>query len=126
MGADVACLEVPVMALGEAAHQLGIPISTLKHWLDGHHVGERFSPPVLRPEPAPGGDVTWGEMVEAELSTRLPVDGRVAATIAPVHRAVPGALWPALSARASATLYRRTPAPAQGADPGRADGLSCG
>ncbi|HEX5345943.1 MAG TPA: hypothetical protein VFW64_02400 [Pseudonocardiaceae bacterium] len=66
MGADVTYLEVPVMALGEAAHQLGIPTSTLKHWLDGHHVGERFYPPVLRPEPSPGADLTWGEMVEAD------------------------------------------------------------
>lgn len=31
MGADVTYLEVPVMALGEAARQLGIPTSTLKH-----------------------------------------------------------------------------------------------
>ncbi|MGH3697118.1 MAG: hypothetical protein ACRDRX_24580 [Pseudonocardiaceae bacterium] len=66
MGSDVTYLEVPVMALLEAAHQLGIPMSTLKHWLDGHHVGERFYPPVLRPEPSPGADVTWGEMVEAD------------------------------------------------------------
>ncbi|MGH3926332.1 MAG: hypothetical protein ACREMZ_16525 [Gemmatimonadales bacterium] len=42
MRADVAYLDAPVMALGEAARQLGIPTSTLKHWLDGHHVGERF------------------------------------------------------------------------------------
>ncbi len=28
------------------ARQLGIPRSTLKHWLDGHHVGEQFYPSV--------------------------------------------------------------------------------
>ena len=66
MVADVSYLEVPVMAPGEAGRQLGIPASTLKHWLDGHHVGSRFYPPVLRPEPSPAADVTWGEMVEAD------------------------------------------------------------
>ena len=66
MVADVSYLEVPVMAPGEAGRQLGIPAATLKHWLDGHHVGSRFYPPVLRPEPSPAADVTWGEMVEAD------------------------------------------------------------
>jgi len=66
MVADVSYLEVPVMAPSEASRQLGIPASTLKHWLDGHHVGSRFYPPVLRPESSPGADVTWGEMVEAD------------------------------------------------------------
>lgn len=66
MVADVSYLEVPVMAPGEASRQLGIPPSTLKHWLDGHYVGDRFYPPVLRPEPSSGADVTWGEMVEAD------------------------------------------------------------
>ncbi len=66
MGGDVAYLEVPVMAPREAGRQLGIPASTLKHWLDGHHVGDRFYLPVLRPEPSPEADVTWGEMVEAD------------------------------------------------------------
>ena len=66
MATDVTYLEVPVMGWAEAARQLGIPTSTLKHWLDGHHVGERFYPPVLRPEPSPELDVTWGEMVEAD------------------------------------------------------------
>lgn len=66
MSADVTYLEVPVMAPGEAARQLGIPVSTFKHWLDGHQVADRFYPPVLRPEPSPDADVTWGEMVEAD------------------------------------------------------------
>jgi hypothetical protein len=58
MSADVTYLEVPVMAPGEAARQLGISASTLEHWLDGHYVGTRFYPPVLRPEPSPTADVT--------------------------------------------------------------------
>lgn len=66
MTSGVAYLEVPVMAPAEAARQLGIPTSTFKHWLDGHSVRSRFYPPVLRPDPTPGADVTWGEMVEAD------------------------------------------------------------
>ena len=42
MVADVSYLEVPVMAPVEASRQLGIPASTLQHWLDGQQVGSRF------------------------------------------------------------------------------------
>lgn len=65
--AAVHYLEVAVMAVPEAARQLDIPLTTLKHWLDGHTIGDNFYGPVLRHAPGPvGADVTWGEMVEAD------------------------------------------------------------
>lgn len=66
VNATVTQLEVPVMAVPEAARQLGIPVTTLRHWLDGHRIGERLYEPVLRVEPIPTADITWGELVEAD------------------------------------------------------------
>lgn len=59
-------LEVPVMTAVEAAHQLNIPASTLKRWLDGHHRQGQFYEPVLRETPNPDAPMTWGEIVEAD------------------------------------------------------------
>jgi uncharacterized protein (DUF433 family) len=56
----------PVMAAPEAARQLGIPVSTLKHWLEGEDRGQRHYPPVLRSELLGHFDMTWGEVVEAQ------------------------------------------------------------
>lgn len=66
VNATVTHLEVPVMTVPEAARQLGIPVTTLRHWLDGHSIGGTFYPPVLRVAPATTADITWGEMVEAD------------------------------------------------------------
>jgi uncharacterized protein (DUF433 family) len=49
----------------EAARQLGIPPTTLLHWLEGGERQGTWYQPVLRPEPTGSRDVTWGEMVEA-------------------------------------------------------------
>lgn len=54
------------MTVPEAARQLDIPVTTLKHWLDGHTIGETFYEPVLRPEPLTTTTISWGEMVEAD------------------------------------------------------------
>lgn len=62
---EVFALDRPVMAVPEAARQLRIPPSTLKHWLDGHAVGGTWYQPVLRVASAPGTSMTWGEVVEA-------------------------------------------------------------
>lgn len=63
---SVVYLDAAVLAVPEAARQLNIPVTTLKHWLDGHTIGDRFYPPVLRLEPTGRSDITWGEMVEAD------------------------------------------------------------
>lgn len=59
-------LDTSVLALPEAARQLVIPVSTLRHWLEGHTIDGRFYGPVLRSESTGSSDVTWGEMVEAD------------------------------------------------------------
>lgn len=58
-------LDRRVMSAREAARQLGIPPTTLIHWLEGEERSGRFYPPVLRDEPTGDLDVTWGEVVEA-------------------------------------------------------------
>lgn len=62
---DIHVLDMPVMTASEAARQLRIPARTLIDWLEGHHIGNRFYDPVLRPEPLGHTDMTWGEVVEA-------------------------------------------------------------
>ena len=59
-------LDTSVLALPEAARQLGMSATTLRHWLEGHTIERRFHEPVLRPEPTGANDLTWGEMVEAD------------------------------------------------------------
>jgi uncharacterized protein (DUF433 family) len=59
-------LDAPVLALPEAARQLGMPATTLRHWLEGHTIDGRFYEPVLRSEPTGSNDLAWGEMVEAD------------------------------------------------------------
>jgi hypothetical protein len=59
-------LDTSILALPEAARQLGIPATTLRHWLEGHLIDGRFYEPVLRPEPTGSTDLTWGELVEAD------------------------------------------------------------
>lgn len=54
------------MAVPEAARQLGIPVTTLRHWLDGHRIGDRYYGPVLRVDAVVTTDITWGELVEAD------------------------------------------------------------
>jgi len=49
----------------EAARLLGVQPSKLRRWLDGFVVGDRFYPPVIRPERTGGNTVTWAEFVEA-------------------------------------------------------------
>ena len=64
--AKLTYLDTTVLAVPEAARQLGIPATTLRHWLEGHRIDNRFYEPVLRPEPTGSGDISWGEMVEAD------------------------------------------------------------
>lgn len=59
-------LDTSVLATPEAARQLGMPATTLRHWLEGHTIDGQFYEPVLRPEPVGSNEVTWGEMVEAD------------------------------------------------------------
>jgi uncharacterized protein (DUF433 family) len=58
-------LEHPVMTAREAARQLGIPPTTLAHWLEGGVRSGTWYPPVLREEPTGSSEITWGEVVEA-------------------------------------------------------------
>ncbi|MFN0281105.1 MAG: DUF433 domain-containing protein [Kineosporiaceae bacterium] len=64
--ANMAVLGTPVMTAREAARQLGMPATTLLHWLEGETRGRRFYPPVLRTDPLGTSDITWGEVVEAQ------------------------------------------------------------
>lgn len=63
------------MAVPEAARQLGIPVTTVRNWLDGHRIGDRFYEPVLRAEPVATTDITWGELVEADYLRSYRVKG---------------------------------------------------
>jgi uncharacterized protein (DUF433 family) len=59
-------LSTPVMTAREAARQLGLPPTTLIHWLEGgERRGQRYEP-VLRPAPLGHQDMTWGEIVESQ------------------------------------------------------------
>lgn len=58
-------LQRPVLAEIDAAHVLGVPVATLKWWLDGGTRGGKQYPPVIREAPTGGNLLTWGEFVEA-------------------------------------------------------------
>lgn len=66
----VSLLDRVVLSVPEAARQLRIPQSTLRHWLEGHTVRGKWYEPVLRPTPEGHNQVTWGEMVEASYLRR--------------------------------------------------------
>jgi hypothetical protein len=65
--ADVVVLDRAMFAAREAANLLRVPESTLRWWLDGGKRRGKTYPPVIWPEPAGSGTVTWGEFVEAGL-----------------------------------------------------------
>jgi uncharacterized protein (DUF433 family) len=65
--AAVVVLDREMFAVGEAAHLLRLPESTLRWWLEGGERRNKTYPPVIRPEPTGSGSVTWGEFVEAGL-----------------------------------------------------------
>lgn len=62
---EASTLDRPVMSAREAANQLGIPPTTLLHWLEGGRRRDTWYSPVLREKPTGSTDVTWGEIVEA-------------------------------------------------------------
>ncbi len=66
----VSLLDRVVLSVPEAARQLRIPQSTLRHWLEGHTVRGKWYEPVLRPMPEGHNQVTWGELVEASYLRR--------------------------------------------------------
>jgi uncharacterized protein (DUF433 family) len=61
----VTVLHRPLYSIGEAARFLYLSSSTLRRWLEGTTVDQRFYPPVIREEPTGADSVTWGEFVEA-------------------------------------------------------------
>ena len=58
-------LDRPLYSIAEAARYLHLSSSTLRRWLEGTTVQQRFYPPVIRDEPIASDAVTWGEFVEA-------------------------------------------------------------
>jgi len=67
MGDRDAVLDQPLYSIGEAARLLEIVPSRLRRWLEGARVRGAWYPPVIRPRPTGGGEVTWAEFVEAGL-----------------------------------------------------------
>ncbi len=58
-------LDREIYEVAEAARLLGIPVRTLKNWLDGYSVKGVIYRPVLRETPTKSDLLTWGEFVEA-------------------------------------------------------------
>ena len=62
---EVAVLEREVYEAGEAARLLGLPVRTLRNWLNGYTGRGKSYSPVIRVEPTGSDILTWGEFIEA-------------------------------------------------------------